>query len=414
MIGLIDCNNFFVSCERVFNPRLNQKPVLVLSNNDGCVISRSNEAKALGIKMGTPYFKIRALIESEGIYVRSSNIALYGDMSRRVMSIIRKQVPMIEAYSIDECFMDLCGIQNLATFGKNLSAMVAKWTGIPVSVGIAPNKTLAKIASKFAKKYQGYEGCCLIDNDSKREKSVKLTPIGDVWGIGRQSGPHLDLLGIHTAYDLCCMKESSVRNLLKINGVRTWKELWGKKIFPMEFPTQKKSITSSRSFKTSVSDLNSLRTYVANFAAACAERLRRDGTSAAAVSVYIRTDAHREDLPQYSDVSTIKMTVPTSDVREIVSASYSCLSSIYKKGFAYKKASVTVSDIYSSEIQLDLFDPINRLKQQKLLTAIDLIKKKNGKSSLSVASQEDLGNAVRHDFRSPCFTTKLSEIISVN
>lgn len=414
MIGLVDCNNFFVSCERVFNPQLEGRPVVVLSNNDGCVVARSNEAKAMGIQMGEPYFKVRHWVERGELMVRSGNLTLYGDMSRRVMSVVRRQVPRMEVYSIDECFLDLEGVPDLAAFGRRLSGMVRQWTGIPVSVGIAPTKTLAKVASKFAKKYAGYQGCCLIDTEEKRVKALQLTAVGDVWGVGRRHLPLLQLRGVRTAYDLTLWGKERVRANLALPGVRTWRELRGCPAIPMEAPSARQSITTSRSFKAPIADYGQLRALVADFASSCADKLRADKSAARTVTTYIRTDRFRTDLPQYSNAASITLDVATSDLREIVSAATQCLRNIFREGLGYKKAGVLLSDLSHGSVQAHLFDSVDREKQKRLLEAIDRVRHRNGAGALKVASQESYKKALNSEFRSPDYTTSWDDLIEVS
>lgn len=414
MFGIIDCNNFFVSCERVFCPRLKDVPVVVLSNNDGCVIARSNEAKAMGIAMGTPFFKVKHLMQSGALQVRSGNLALYGDMSRRVMSLVRKRVPRIEVYSIDECFMDLDGISHVEDFGRNLAATVERGTGIPVSVGIAPTKTLAKLASKFAKKYAGYKGCCMIDNEVKRRKALELTPIADVWGVGRRMQEVLKMYKIHTALDYSLRKPEWLRSMFSLPAVYTWRELNGHACIKLETPSAKQSITSSRSFKTPITDFDSLCPIVVDFAARCAAKLREEGSAARRVTVFIRTDAFRPDLPQYRNAATTRLVVATSDLRELAAAADKALRTIFRPGFGYKKAGVVLGEIENGSIQGDLFDTVDREKQGRLLEAIDKIHRRMGASALQLASQESVNSVMNHQFRSPCYTTRLSDIIEVN
>ena len=301
MYALVDCNNFFASCERVFNPALREQPIVVLSNNDGCVIARSNEAKKLGLKMGDPFFKVKDIIEKNGIHVFSSNYVLYGDMSSRVMKILSDFVKDVEVYSIDESFLDLTGYEeyyNLLEYGKQIVHTVSRNTGIPVSMGIAPTKTLAKVASKFAKKYKRYGGVCIIDSEEKREKALKLFDIEDVWGVGRQYAKLLNYHGIKTAYDFTLKPESFIRKHMKVGGVRTWKELRGIPCHSLEQPQDKKSICTSRSFGETVTDYPTLSEAVSNFAAACARKLREQNSCAGMITVFILTNRFRADLPQ--------------------------------------------------------------------------------------------------------------------
>ena len=413
MVGLMDCNNFFVSCERVFQPELADKAVVVLSNNDGCVVARSNEAKALGIKMGEPYFRIRQLVERGEVLVRSGNLRLYGDMSRRVMSVAQRFVPRIEQYSIDECFLDLDGVQQPVAVCRELVKVVRQWTGIPVSVGVAPTKTLAKVASKFAKKYAGYHGCCLIDTDEKRVKALRLTPVGEVWGVGRRHLPLLLGRGVKTAYDLTCWNEDHVRHLLALPGVRMWNELKGKPMIPLEQAVAKQSITASRSFRNVITDYELLRSLIADFASICADKLRRDGSAARMVTAYIRTDRFRPDQPQYGNSGTVTLDVATSDLREIVAAATRALQSVYREGYGYKKAGVSLSGITHGCVQAHLFDTVDRERQQRLLEAVDRVREKNGVQALRVASQESFRTVMNSEHRSPDYTTRLQDVIKV-
>lgn len=413
MFGVIDCNNFFVSCERVFCPRLIGKPVVVLSNNDGCVVARSNEAKAMGIEMGVPYFKIQALVETGKLQVRSGNLTLYGDMSKRVMSIVRKRVPLIEIYSIDECFMDLSGIEHVEDFGRHLSALVERWTGIPVSVGIAPSKTLAKMASRFAKKYRGYQGCCVIDSEDKRIKALKLTAANNVWGIGRKMNAVLSECHVKTAYDFSLWSKEQVCRFFSLPALHTWKELNGHSCISLEPASPKKSIISSRSFKQSISDFESLHALIAEFCALCAGKLRREHSACQTITIFIRTDRFRTDLPQYANTGSLNFEVATSDIRELAAAAHRILQRIYRPHFAYKKAGVMLSNIVTGPVQGNLFDKVNRKKQVNLLEAIDSIHEKMGQGMLKVASQEPVSNVVRHQFQSRNFTTDLNSIIEV-
>lgn len=413
MIGIIDCNNFFVSCERVFQPKLKHRPVVVLSNNDGCVIARSNEAKTLGIMMGTPYFKVRHLVSDGTLQVRSGNMALYGDMSRRVMSLVRRSVPRIEQYSIDECFMDLDNIDNLKTFGEDLAARVEKWTGIPVSIGIAPTKTLAKVGSKFAKKYRGYHHCCLIDDDTKRIKALKLTAIGDVWGIGRRHCEMLTASAVHNAFDFTLWSEAKVRGAMALPGVHTWRELRGEACIPLETPSSKKSMTSSRSFKSPITDYETMHTVIADFASMLADKLRKEHSTARTITVFLRTDRFNYDIQQYANAASLTLDVATSDLREIASAATKCLKPIWYDGVPIKKAGIYLTDIENHVTQQHLFDTVNRSRQQKLLTAIDSVRGQHGKELLRLASQTSIDTVMRHEFKSRHYTTNLDDIITV-
>ena len=302
MYGIVDCDNCYVSCERVFRPDLEGKPVVVLSNNDGCVVARSNEAKALGIKEGTPYFMLAKQFPNEKIAVFSSNYELYGEMTSRVVYIISQEAPRYFRYSIDECFVYLDGMEhiNLQQGGEHLHKRIKKSVGMPVSIGLAPNKTLAKIASKLAKKFEAYRHCCIIDNDPNRIAALKWLPIEDVWGIGRRYAEKLQALGCKTAYDFAQHHKDWVRiTFNNINIVRTWQELNGEDVVPNEELAKKKSICTSRSFNGMINDKDTLRTHIANYASRCAEKLRKQDTVATIVGVFVSSNPFREDLLQY-------------------------------------------------------------------------------------------------------------------
>ena len=302
MYGIVDCDNCYVSCERVFRPDLEGKVVVVLSNNDGCVVARSNEAKALGIKEGTPYFQLAEQFPNQKIAVFSSNYELYGELTGRVVSIISQEAPAYFRYSIDECFVYLDGMEhiNLQKWGENLHKRIKKSVGMPVSIGLAPNKTLAKIASKLAKKFEVYRHCCIIDNDENRIAALKWLPIEDVWGIGRRYAEKLHSLGCQTAYDFAEHHKDWVRQTFNnINIVRTWQELNGEDCVPNEELSKKKSICTSRSFNGMIGDFETLRTNISNYASRCSEKLRKQNTVASIVGVFVSSNPFREDLLQY-------------------------------------------------------------------------------------------------------------------
>lgn len=418
MYGLVDCNNFFVSCERVFNPALRSFPVVVLSNNDGCVISRSEEAKRLGIPMGEPAFKIRPLLDANQLVAFSSNYSLYGDMSHRVMSILSTFVEEIEVYSIDEAFLQLKGFEqyDLHAYGQQLVKATTKGTGIPVSMGIAPTKTLAKVASKFAKKYPRYRGACVIDSDEKREKALKLFDVGDVWGVGRRLVKTLNYHGVNTAYDLTRKSESWVRSKMTVTGLRTWKELQGIPCVEMETTAQKQTICTSRSFGEMISSFDTLMEAVANFTAACAKKLREQHCCAKVIMVFIYTNRHREDLLQYSQNKVITLPYATNDPVELIGYARMALTSIYREGYQFKKAGVIVSDIAHEQTLIrDLFDPRDTEKQQRLLSVVDEINRKNGSNRIQLAIQT--GNhhwKLKRAFISHNYTTNLDDLIEIS
>ena len=428
MYGIIDCDNCYVSCERVFRPDLNGKPVVVLSNNDGCVVARSNEAKQLGIKAGTPYYQVAEQFPNQKIAVFSSNYELYGELTSRVVDIIRKEVPSYFRYSIDECFVYLDGMDHLDLkhWGEELHRKIRRSVGMPVSVGLAPNKTLAKIASHFAKKYRGYRHCCLIDSDEKRVKALKLITLDDIWGIGRRYFARLTALGLKTAYDLSACPESWIRATFNnIVVERTWRELNGEDCVPNEEIAKKQSICTSRSFNGMVTELADLRTHVANYAARCAEKLRSQATVAGVVAVFLYTNPFREDLPQYQGFRETRLITPSNSTTTIVEAAHRVLDELYRPGYRYKKAGVIVMGIGpNSPIQQDLFD-LNAeqfQKMRRLDTVVDRINRLNGSETIVLGSQQytrkdGLGkadvfaNAIKHDFRSKNPTTRWSDII---
>lgn len=414
MFGLVDCNNFYASCERVFNPSLNGKPIVVLSNNDGCVIARSNEAKLLGIKMGVPAYQIKELVNTHGVTVFSSNYTLYGDMSGRVMLMLTELAPEIEVYSIDEAFLNLEGIQDLQTLGSEIVREVTRGTGIPVSAGIAPTKTLAKVANKFAKKYPAYNRLCIIDTEDKRTKALQLTDIGDVWGIGRRQAAKLEKRGVKTAYDFTKLPGSWVRKNMTVTGERTWKELRGTSCIDMETaPPAKKQICTSRSFGKMVEDIGTMSEAIATHAFTCSKKLRQQKSYAMSLMVFIHTNNFREDLPQYWKNTIIKLPVPTNDTLEIVHYALEGLKSIFMPGFQYKKAGIIITEITTSA-QLGLFDTVNREKREKLMQAIDKV---NGEHRhlVKLAVQ---GNGrdwkLKQEQLSMRYTTDINEILTIN
>ena len=448
MIGLADCNNFYCSCERVFRPDLIGKPVVVLSNNDGCVIARSEEAKALGYKMGDPFYQVKEKLEAEGVAIFSSNYTLYGSLSNRVMSMLSHYSPHIDQYSIDESFFDvdqsmaerffqdnlkendtfLNNESLLHQYGAKISADVLRAVGIPISIGIAETKTLAKIGSKFAKKYKGYQGCCLIDTDERRHKALSLFPIKDVWGIGRQISRKLDYMGIRTAAQFADKKESWVRSHFNIITVRTWKELNGESCISIEELPQKKSICTSRSFAgEGISDKDVVEEAVANFAVRCAEKLRHQGSVCQGITVFAWTSRFNENVPEYTIHDSLTLPIATNAQEEIVGAALSILRAKYPKSMAdsrpdrpdmsfyFKKAGVILWQISPDHPrQQDLFDPIDRSKQKKLMEAIDAINRKNGYGTIRQAIQgTDCRFDLKREYMSKQFTTNIHDILKV-
>ena len=419
MYALVDCNNFFVSCERAFQPYLEGRPVVVLSNNDGCVVARSNESKAMGIKMGTPFFQIKGMVDSGRLEVRSSNYVLYGDISRRVMRILTEVVPKIEVYSIDEAFLNLEDVpqSEYRQVCLDLVRRIRRETGIPVSIGIAGTKTLAKIASHFAKKYSGYRGVCIIDNDEKMHKALSLTTIGDVWGIGWRGAPKLEAAGVKTAQDFVERPEEWVRKRMGITGVRTWHELQGKIMIQKEEQERKQSICTSRSFADTTSDKDVLTLRISDFAGMCAQKLRKEGSAAQRVSVFMQTNRFRDDLPQYSPFATVRLEVPASSTQEIVAAALRAMETIFRPEYQYKRAGVIVDEISeSSAVQGSLFDEHLELREKEN-TVSELMDKLNapGKKLLHLATERSghYAEGIRREHCSRLYSTSLKEIINV-
>ena len=426
MFAIVDTDNCFVSCERVFRPDLNGKPVVVLSNNDGCVVARSNEAKALGIKAGTPYFQLKDLFPGQEIAVFSSNYELYIDMTDRVMSLIRQEVPEFYRYSIDEgfCMLDGMNYLDLKEWGEKLHQTIKRCTGMPVSIGIAQTKTLAKMASHYAKKYPGFNHCCYIDNIERRNKALELYPIEEVWGIGRQYAKRLQAERVTTAYDFAMKPKSWVRATFNVVVERTWRELNGDDCVPLEDLGKKKSICTSRSFPGMVPDFETLRTSISNFAAHCAEKLRKQQSAASIVSVFIDTNHFREDLPQYWNWAQESLLTPTNSTQDIVQCALRCTQRIFRQGYQYKRAGVVVAGICpDTAVQTNFidYDSERYEKKKRLDEAIDKINRMNGSETIVLGSQQYTAkdgkgkagvfrDSIKHDFRSPSYTTKWSDI----
>ncbi len=418
--GLADCNNFYCSCERVFHPELNNRPVVVLSNNDGCVIARSNESKALGLKMGDPFYQVRQLLDDNHVAVFSSNYTLYGSLSRRVMSLLSQYTPHLDIYSIDEAFLDFTDMDqtyDLKAYGERLVKRVSKSTGIPISLGIAPTRTLAKMASKFAKKYKGYHGCCLMDTEEKRQKALALFPVEDVWGIGRRISKQLEYYGIRTAADFAAKSESWVRQHFNVTTARTWKELNGVSCISVDELPQKQSICTSRSFSDQgISDRQVLEEAVANYASRCAEKLRRQGSCCKSIMVFAYTSRFNERVPAHMIHQTITLSVATQSSAEIIQAALKILRRAYVPGtYYYKKAGVILMDIVpESPRQQDLFDTVDRKKQQLLIRTIDRINQMNGQGKVRLAIQgTDIRFGLKHEYLSRRYTTNIQDLLVV-
>ena len=418
MFALIDCNNFYVSCERVFNPKLNNKPVIVLSNNDGCAISRSNEAKALGIPMGAPAFKYKELFRKNNVEVFSSNFPLYGDMSSRVMSILSKFTPNIEIYSIDEAFLKFEGFENydLQSYFEEIKKTVLKWTGIPVSIGIAPTKALAKVANRISKKFPNKtKGVYIINSEEKRIKALKWLKIQDVWGIGFKHAERLKNIKINKAYNFINLEDSWVRKNMSVVGLRLKKELEGESVLDLEeVISPKKAIATTRSFEGTITDYEKIKERISTFAICCAENLRAQNSNCNSIYVFVRSNKFQKNKPQYRN--GIVMTIPFSTNSNIVISKYAVegLKRIFKKEIHYKKAGAIVMGLDSSNNhQLNLFENENP-KHKYLMKTIDYIQKREGQSKIKLASQ-DLRKRwnMKQEKLSPNYTCKINDIIRV-
>ncbi len=429
MVGLVDCDNFFCSCERVFRPDLAKTPLVVLSNNDGCVVARSREVKAMGIPEGMPYYQLKEKYPDSGIVAFSSNYALYADMSARVISILRGEAPDVIQYSIDEAFLILEGMEglDLHKWGEGLCRKVQKCTGMPVSLGIASTNTLAKMASKYAKKYPGYNKCCVISTEEQRQKALSLFPVGDVWGIGRRIRRKLEYIGVNTAYDFASLQKDYVRRRFHVTGERTWKELQGIPCIEIEGleGVSKKTIVTSRSFPEMIRELDDLRSHVANYAARCALKLRRQNSVCAVVTAFIQSNHFREDLEQYDGSGYHSFSTPTNTTNEIVECAIRILDYIFRKGIWYKRAGIMVSGITpANAIQPDLFEycPERRRRFSEVSAAIDRINSRMGADTVVLGTQQyrersedgksiKFVNAIRRAMKSPDYSTRLGAFV---
>lgn len=391
-IALVDCNNFYVSCERIFEPSLRNKPVVVLSNNDGCIVSRSNEAKRLGIPMGAPYFKWKDLMAQNRVRVFSSNYALYGDLSKRVMDALHRFSSQVEVYSIDEAFIELVGTkEELWKQGEEIRKTILKWVGIPVSVGIAPSKTLAKVAAELAKKQRTQDAkdvYVLYAHDDWQEV-LKNFPVAELWGIGRKHSKFLSDRGIRTAFELCQKPDSWIRKNFKIMGLRLKKELQGSKCYSLDYScASRKSIISSRSFGKPITEFSQMREAVASYVARAAEKLRRQGLATNYIYLYLTTNRFKSDSPQYSNSTCINLSESTDYTPKLINNALKALKLIYKDGYEYKKAGVMFGNLLpKSDVQKNLFVQNNTEKEDKLMSLMDKLNGRFNRKLLKVASE---------------------------
>ena len=419
MFGLIDCNNFYVSCERVFNPALNNHPVMVLSNNDGCVISRSNEVKDLGIGMAVPTHEVKDLIKKHNIAVFSSNYTLYADMSNRVMNLLQGFVDEVEIYSIDEAFLNLAGMEhfNIKEYAEKITNTVYRGTGLPVSMGIAKTKTLAKVANKYAKKYPKYNNVCYIDTEDRQIKALKITKIEDVWGIGRRFARKLKEEGIITAYDFIKMPRAWVRKNMTVVGERVWCELQGEPCIELELVTPaKQQFCTSRMFGERLNDIGTIREAISTYACLCSEKLRQQQSSATSLMVFICSTNGADKRPYYFPHKLIEMPVPTDSTLEIVKYALIALDSIYSDKYRYKKGGVILTEVISNTaIQQNLFDTVDRKKHADLMQIMDKLNSGFAQNVLKLAVQGTSTNwNIKRDYLSKCYSTNLNDIIIAN
>ena len=417
-IALIDCNNFYVSCERVFNPALKRKPVIVLSNNDGCVIARSQEVKDLGIKMGVPWFKVQNLARHHKIIVFSSNYTLYADMSNRVMKIISEFAPNQEVYSIDECFLDLTGFKHLGLtdYGQRIRSTINRLVGLPVCVGVGASKTLAKLANHIAKKCSIFDSVCNLNEITQDTLDLLFSKIkvGEVWGVGRCIEKKLAKLGVNTVFDLKQSSPQALRKQFSVLMERTIRELNGESCIPLEeIAPLKIQLVYSRGFGIPVSSLSELSEAVITYTTRVAEKLRRQRSVAAMVYIFIQTDPFKKKDRQYNSGRLIHLTNPTDDTRILINAVLTGLKSIYKPGFSYKKAGVLLDDLLPfSQHQKSLFDDKEaQAHSEFLMQAIDEINDTMGSGTIKF-----LGEGLEKQWRAKaekktrCYTTRVDEI----
>ena len=418
MFALVDCNNFYASCERVFRPELQYQPIVILSNNDGCVVARSAEAKSLGIPMGAPAFKFSSLFDRHKVQVFSSNYALYGDMSARVMHILSGFAPEIEVYSIDEAFLKFenCPTVQFEQHGQLMRERIHKWTGIPVSIGFGPTKALSKVATRICKKFmQRTQGVYVIDSEEKRQKALKWLPVEDIWGIGRKHAARLQRLGIKRAFGFTELSEQWVKKNLSIVGLRLQQDLKGIPTLDLEDLPAKKSIATTRSFAKNYTRYDQVRERVVTFATICAQKLRKQNSVCSEVLIFVRSNRFQRQRPQYSKSVLMRLPFQTNSSIEISKVAVEGLKKIYKKGYHYKKAGVIVMNIRPEKnIQKTLFtesDP----RHKPLMQVMDQINKTWGSSKVKLGSQ-DPGRTwiMKQEHLSRRYTTRLNEIIDVD
>lgn len=416
VFALVDCNNFYASCEKLFRPDLKDTPIVVLSNNDGCVVARSREAKLLGIKMGVPVFQIKAEMPRHGILAFSSNYALYADLSSRVMRTLEEMAPRVEVYSIDEAFLDLTGIESaisLVEFGQKVRERIGHWIGITVCVGIAPTKTLAKLANHAAKKYPATQGVVDLTNPDRQRRLLALVPVDDVWGVGRRLSKRLNALGITTALDLANASPRAIRDQFSVVLERTVRELNGESCIELEeIPPTKKQIVCSRSFGAKVTQFELLREAVCEYVTRATEKLRKEQQQAKVMTVFIRTSPFKDNEPQYSNSASGELLTPSCDTRDFIELANHLLKRIWKDGFRYAKAGVMLSDFYDPGMfQPGLFDDVStRSNSQQLMSVLDTINQ-SGAGKVFFAGQGTKKDwSMKREHLSPAYTTRWDQL----
>ena len=415
-IALIDCNSFYASCERIFNPKLLGKPIVVLSNNDGCIITRSAEAKALGIKMGEPYFKAKKIIEKNNVKVFSSNYSLYGDISQRVMEILLGFSPEVEIYSIDEAFLNFKGFKNheLLTYCKHIRQTIKQWVGIPVSIGVGSTKTLSKIANHLAKKEADYEGICILKGDEKIEEALNRIEIGDVWGIGRRLSKFLRNYEVRTAKQFAFLDRRWIRKNMGVVGEKIQLELCGVSCLDLELlPSPKKSCCVSRSFSRPIEKIEELQESIANYGSRVAEKIREEGLIAQSMSIFVLTNHFNKKEKQYSSSIKLQLDYPTSDSKLIVKRAVEGIKRIYKEGYRYKKAGIILYELHNSSSVRGLLD-YDKPRTDSLMRSLDKINYRYGSSTLRLAA-EGIRRSwhMRREKVSPCYTTSFDQLMIV-
>ena len=416
VFALVDCNNFYASCEKLFRPDLKDTPVVVLSNNDGCVVARSREAKLLGIKMGVPVFQIKSEMQRHGILAFSSNYALYADLSSRVMRTLEEMAPRVEVYSIDEAFLDLTGIESaisLVEFGQQVRERIGHWIGITVCVGIAPTKTLAKLANHAAKKYPATQGVVDLTNPDRQRRLLALVPVDDVWGVGKRLSKRLNALGITTALDLANASPRAIRDQFSVVLERTVRELNGESCIELEeIPPTKKQIVCSRSFGVKVTQFELLREAVCEYATRATEKLRKEQQQAKVMTVFIQTSPFKDNEPQYSNSASGELLIPSCDTRDFIELANHLLKRIWKDGFRYAKAGVMLSDFYDPGMfQPGLFDDVStRSNSQQLMSVLDTINQ-SGAGKVFFAGQGTKKDwSMKREHLSPAYTTRWDQL----